>query len=71
MVRNLAPRRPPRTPRRLHDGAHITHWHGTYEVAKHFYSEFIPQLEDLIKSGRESADAEKNKAAEALQLALL
>ncbi len=23
-------------------------WHGLYEVAKHFYSEFIPEVEHLL-----------------------
>ncbi|MEE9189807.1 MAG: multiheme c-type cytochrome, partial [Candidatus Neomarinimicrobiota bacterium] len=31
-----------------------THWHGTYELAKHFYSEFIPEIEELIKRGSEA-----------------
>ncbi|MBX7255626.1 MAG: hydroxylamine oxidoreductase [Candidatus Hydrogenedentes bacterium] len=43
-------------------GPDITHWHGTYEVAKHFYSEFIPQLEQLAKEGQESSDAARQKA---------
>ena len=48
-------------------GPDYTHWHGTYEVAKHFYSEFIPELEELIEKGEESEDPAKQKAAEALQ----
>ena len=44
-------------------GPDYTHWHGTYEVAKHFYIKFIPELEKLIKAGMK-----KNpKAAKALQ----
>ncbi len=30
-------------------GPDYTHWHGTYEVAKHFYIKFIPELEHLIE----------------------
>lgn len=31
-----------------------THWHGTYEVVKHFYAKFVPALEDLIEKGQKS-----------------
>ena len=48
-------------------GPDITHWHGTYEVAKSFYTHFIPELEDLVEAGRASGDAEKMKAADALE----
>src|SRR5690606_38155192 len=51
-------------------GPDITHWHGTYEVAKHFYSEFIPELEELIEKGRTSGDETKVAAAEALEAKL-
>lgn len=51
-------------------GPDITHWHGTYEVAKHFYTEFIPELEELIEKGLDSEDADKAAAAEALQAKL-
>ena len=47
-------------------GPDYTHWHGTYEVAKHFYSEMIPQLEQLVVKGRGGNDAQK-AAAEALE----
>ena len=47
-------------------GPDITHWHGTYEVAKHFYSKFIPELEELIEKARASGDSAKEEAAEAL-----
>ena len=43
-------------------GPDYTHWHGTYEVAKHFYSEFIPELQELAERGAakpETADAAK------------
>lgn len=44
-------------------GPDYTHWHGTYEVAKHFYSEFIPELEELIDQNLHSQDAAKQEAA--------
>ncbi len=51
-------------------GPDYTHWHGTYEVAKHFYSEFIPELEELVEMGKGSGDAKKVAAAEALEAKL-
>ncbi len=51
-------------------GPDITHWHGTYEVAKHWYSKFIPELEELIEKGRASGDAQKAAAADALETKL-
>ena len=47
-----------------------THWHGTYEVAKNFYSEMVPELEELVHKGRDSKDPEKVKAAETLNAKL-
>jgi hypothetical protein len=47
-------------------GPDYTHWHGTYEVAKHFYSEYIPELEELIEHGQVSDDPAKVAAAKAL-----
>ena len=43
-----------------------THWHGTYEIARNFYSEYIPELEELAEKHLHSDDAEKRAAAEAL-----
>ena len=48
-------------------GPDITHWHGTYEIAKHWYSKFIPELEELAEKGRASGEAEKIQAADALE----
>ncbi len=48
-------------------GPDITHWHGTYEIAKHFYTKFLPELEELVEKGRASGDAEKSQAADALE----
>ncbi len=47
-------------------GPDYTHWHGTYEVAKRFYAEMIPELEELVHQGKASGDADKVKAAETL-----
>jgi hydroxylamine dehydrogenase len=47
-------------------GPDYTHWHGMYEVAKHFYSEYIPELEELVKAGRASGDLAKVATADAL-----
>ncbi|MFC1550721.1 multiheme c-type cytochrome [Candidatus Neomarinimicrobiota bacterium] len=43
-----------------------THWHGTYDLAKNFYSEFIPEVEELIKHGLKSTEQDKILAAENL-----
>jgi len=37
-------------------GPDYTHWHGMYEVAKHFYTEFLPEVEEVAEQhgrGRE------------------
>jgi hydroxylamine dehydrogenase len=47
-------------------GPDYTHWHGTYEVAKHFYAYYIPKLEELVERNQESADPAKKSAAENL-----
>ncbi len=51
-------------------GPDWTHWHGTYEVAKHFYVKYIPEIEKLIKHAMDSGDAEKIANAEATQALL-
>lgn len=43
------------------------HWHGSYEVAKHFYSKYVPELRELIEKARTSGNADKVKTAEALE----
>jgi len=47
-------------------GPDYTHWHGTYEVAKHFYTKFVPEIENLIEQGMKSGQPDKVAAAEAL-----
>ena len=47
-------------------GPDYTHWHGTYEVAKHFYTKMLPELEQLARAGKQSDDPQKKAAGEAL-----
>ncbi len=47
-------------------GPDYTHWHGTYEVAKHFYSKYIPELQELAERYKNSSDAAKKDAAQKL-----
>ena len=49
-------------------GPDYTHWHGTYEVAKHFYAEFIPELEEIVKNNIDSSDATKGEQAKKLKV---
>lgn len=51
-------------------GPDYTHWHGTYEVAKHFYSEYVPELRELAHANTSSSDAAKAEAAKKLQARL-
>lgn len=44
-----------------------THWHGTYDLAKHFYTKFIPEIEELIERGEHSGDKKQKKAAKKLK----
>jgi hydroxylamine dehydrogenase len=45
-------------------GPDYTHWHGTYDLAKNFYGEFVPELENLVAEGMKNG---KQKEAQALQ----
>jgi hypothetical protein len=51
-------------------GPDYAHWHGTYEVAKRFYSEFVPQLTELAEANLESPDPVRAEAAAALLVRL-
>lgn len=51
-------------------GPDYTHWHGTYDVAKTFYTHYVPALRALVKEARGSGDQERAKAADALQAKL-
>ncbi|NNG13086.1 MAG: hydroxylamine oxidoreductase, partial [Halobacteria archaeon] len=44
-----------------------THWHGTYDLAKHFYTKMVPELEHLIEEHHNSTDPAKAQAARDLQ----
>lgn len=44
-----------------------THWHGTYEVAKNFYSEFIPELQEIAAENLHSGDPVKAEQAQKLK----
>ena len=48
-------------------GPDYTHWHGTYDVAKTFYTHFVPELRELAQHGFKSNDAERVEAARKLQ----
>ena len=47
-----------------------THWHGMYEVAQHFYADYIPELQELVEKGLASDDPDQVAAAEALEAKL-
>ncbi len=43
-----------------------THWHGLYEVAKHFYIKFLPELKKIGDENLKSSDPQKVKGAKKL-----
>ncbi|MDH3745618.1 MAG: multiheme c-type cytochrome [Acidobacteriota bacterium] len=47
-----------------------THWHGLYEVAKHFYTKLIPELREIAEKHHHSEDAQKAEGAAKLSGAL-
>jgi hypothetical protein len=47
-----------------------TRWHGTCDLARHFYTRMMPGPEHLVEKGRASGDTKKVKAADALQARL-
>lgn len=47
-----------------------THWHGLYEVAEVFYTEFIPQLREIADANLNSPDPDKAAGAKALNAAI-
>jgi len=47
-----------------------THWHGTYDVAKTFYTHYIPALQEMVEEGLASGDPAKVEAAHALEAKL-
>ncbi|HSH09456.1 MAG TPA: multiheme c-type cytochrome, partial [Oceanipulchritudo sp.] len=51
-------------------GPDYTHWHGTYEVARNFYTELIPELRELAEHNLHSDDPARKEAAEKLNALL-
>ncbi len=51
-------------------GPDYAHWHGTYDLAKNFYTEYVPELEELVEDNLRSDDPERVAAAEALKAKL-
>ena len=51
-------------------GPDYTHWHGTYDVAKTFYTHYVPELRTLVKDGLASSDPSKVEQAEKLKAKL-
>ncbi len=48
-------------------GPDYTQWHGMYEVAKNFYSEFIPELQEIAEQNFHSSDPAKSEQANKLK----
>ena len=46
-------------------GPDYAHWHGTYDLAKHFYTKMVPELEDLIDKGMHNGQEEEAKVLQA------
>lgn len=51
-------------------GPDYTHWHGTYEVARTFYSHYVPLLRKMIEKSSHSDDPTKQAAAAKLKAKL-
>jgi len=47
-----------------------THWHGLYEVAKHWYSKMIPELREIAEHHMDSSDPKKAEGAQKLTAAI-
>ena len=43
-------------------GPDYTHWHGTYDLAKHWYGKYIPELREVIEMGKHSNSRAKKLA---------
>ncbi len=44
-----------------------THWHGTYDLGKNFYTGFIPEIKELIREGLASKENKRVKDAKNLK----
>jgi len=47
-----------------------THWHGLYEVAKHWYTKFLPELREIAAANLASGDPQRAAGARRLQAAV-
>ncbi|MHC4943594.1 MAG: multiheme c-type cytochrome [Planctomycetota bacterium] len=47
-----------------------THWHGTYDIAKTFYTHFVPELREMIEKSLHADDPAKVEGAKKLQAGL-
>jgi formate-dependent nitrite reductase cytochrome c552 subunit len=47
-----------------------THWHGTYDLAKHFYGKYIPEIEEVIEAGKQSGSSKAEELAVELERSL-
>jgi len=51
-------------------GPDWTHWHGTYDLAKNWYGEYVPELQEVIELGKLSGNPSAVEAAGNLETAL-
>jgi hydroxylamine dehydrogenase len=51
-------------------GPDYTHWHGTYDLAKHFYGKYVPELREVVQIGKRGESAEAQKLAAELEKTL-
>jgi hydroxylamine dehydrogenase len=51
-------------------GPDYTHWHGTYDVAKTFYTHYVPAIRELVEAANHSGNQERIAAAAALDAKL-
>ncbi|MBI4383738.1 MAG: hydroxylamine oxidoreductase [Nitrospinae bacterium] len=47
-------------------GPDYTHWHGTYDLARNFYGEYVPQIKEIIREHRDGKAAAEAKELESL-----
>jgi hypothetical protein len=47
-----------------------TQWHGNYDLAKNWYGEYVPELEEVIEMGKHSNNKEAGKLAGELEILL-
>ena len=49
-------------------GPDYTHWHGTYDLAKHWYGKYVPELKELIEEAKHGDSAAKTAGVELQKL---